>query len=146
MERKEITAVSGWERSGGALYGCVNGAPVQLTYCGDQVLAERPIARGAAHGAAPILHRRHTGAAPWAAPWAAPVLYNPRYALIRGSIRSGLHSGVHTRLIATSSTPGMARSSSSAPYMISGPDGHPGDVRLMSTLTLAPSTAMAYTS
>src|SRR6185312_6441116 len=74
MERKEITAVSGWERSGGALYGCVNGAPVQLTYCGDQVLAERPIARGAAHGAAPLLHRRHTGAAPWAAPWAAPVI------------------------------------------------------------------------
>lgn len=69
----------------------------------------------------------------------------PMYARTRGSMRSGVQGGDQTRFICTSVTPGRVRSCCSASPMISGPDGQPGDVRLMSTRTALPSTAMSYT-
>lgn len=67
-------------------------------------------------------------------------LQNPMYARTRGSMRSGVHAGLHTRLTTTSPTPGIVRSSFSASPMISGPDGHPGDVSDISTRTSLPAT------
>ena len=67
---------------------------------------------------------------------------SPRYALTRGSIFSGVQKGAHTRVHLRLFDTGECHDLPLRVAHYLGPEGQPGDVSVMSTVTLAPSTWM----